>query len=252
MVDREPNEIPREPVTTERARLVPAATVRIGRRGHQPGVFVAITAAFLVLAIAKPWAGPAQPRPLVQSSFVLPSAATPDGATVIDPIAQALEVQCGEPLGWRVFTHEDFLGRTFRTWRSVVPMVSASGPLDPAVPVIQVGPTIEALGYCSPWTDGERPPVGVTVSAWRIAAATTPDPTAQAVPLESIIPEWPIDLGALFSPGTSGATVSARDRAPFAVGTGARSWSIGRYVFAIRAPGWERWWAVNISRPGQA
>lgn len=279
--------------TPNAGRIVPIPTVRIGRPSRQPGALAALVAVFLVLAITKPWAGPVRPNVLVQGSFTIPSS-TP--ATVgVNPIVAELQLQCGEPLGWRVFTREGFLDRTIRAWRFVEPVASVSGPLDPAVPVVQVGPTIEALGYCSSWSDGERPPDGAMVSAWRISGPDRPDPTAVLVPLDSLVPEWPIDLGALFGPGTAnGAAASARpdpsgDRRPgpsggpsgdpgplASPGTGARpsedpgnvgdrhlnwgtqavagspAWSLGRYVFAVRAPGWERWWAVNISRPGPA
>jgi len=250
----------------------PTVTVRIARRGRQTGWLFTIIAVFIVIAVAKPWAGgPRPPRPLVQGSFVLP---TPTPAAFPGPpaAAEALQLQCGEPLGWRVFTHEEFLGRTVRTWRAVEPALAAWGPLDPRVPVIQVGPLIDALGYCSSWTRADRPPADVAVSAWRIGGSDRDGETAVAVPLESLVPEWPTDLGALFSP----ATGNAPGRSGSATGSGSPSaspsegdsrtgneigsvrdapdvsWSLGRYVFAVRADGFERWWAVNISRPGPA
>lgn len=272
MIDDEPNRDAPEPRWPDAGRISPIATVRIGRRGRQPAALVGMVAIFLVLAVAKPWAGPIRSKPLAQGSFTIPSEA-PIAKLGVDPVAEALHIQCGEPLGWRVFTHEGFLGKTVRAWRFVEPAAFVSGPLDPAVPVIQVGPMIEALGYCSPWTDGERPPDGAVVSAWRISSPGRPDSTAVAVRLESLVPAWPIDLGALFSPGAaatpdpSGSSGSIPPAGPSnpagppaspSVGDGGiasagdRPWSIGRYVFAVRAEGWERWWAVNISRPGSA
>jgi hypothetical protein len=236
----------------------PTATIRIARRGRQTGWLVALLAMFIVIAVAKPWAGgPRPPRPLVQGSFALPTATT---AAIPGPpaAAEALQLQCGEPLGWRVFTHEEFLGRTVRTWRAVEPALAAWGPLDPGVPIIEVGPMIDALGYCSSWTRADRPPADVAVSAWRIASDRAGE-TAVAVPLESLVPEWPTDLGALFSPAAGNAPAKAGSAPESAgIGSGARtdaadpSWSLGRYVFAVRADGYERWWAVNISRPGPA
>jgi hypothetical protein len=247
----------------------PTATVRIARRGRQTGWLVALVAVFIVVAIAKPWAGgPQPPRHLVQGSFVLPTA-TPAAFPGPPAAAEALQLQCGEPLGWRVFTHEEFLGRTVRTWRAVEPALAAWGPLDPGVPIIEVGPLIDALGYCSSWTRADRPPADVAVSAWRIAGSDRAGETAVAVPLESLVPDWPTDLGALFSPaaGSASARAGSATGSPgigsagsegAGIGSGARSdaadpsWSLGRYVFAVRADGFERWWAVNISRPGPA
>ena len=242
----------------------PTATVRLARRGRQTGWLIAVLAVFVVIAVAKPWAGgPRPPRPLVQGSFALPTA-TPAAFPGPPAAAEALQLQCGEPLGWRVFTHEEFLGRTVRTWRAVEPALAAWGPLDPGVPIIEVGPMIDALGYCSSWTRADRPPADVAVSAWRIAGSDRSGETAVAVPLESLVPEWPTDLGALFSPGAGNgpargagvpggaASGSAGNGGDAVSGAGDPSWSLGRYVFAVRANGFERWWAVNISRPGPA
>jgi hypothetical protein len=234
----------------------PTAIVRIARRGRRTGWLITFLAVFFVIAVAKPWAGgPRPPRPLVQGPFALPTT-TPAAFPGPPAAAEALQLQCGEPLGWRVFTHEEFLGRMVRTWRAVEPALAAWGPLDPGVPIIEVGPTIEALGYCSSWTRADRPPADVAVSAWRIAGSDRDGETATAVPLESLVPEWPTDLGALFGPGSGNSL--ARDGSPTGSGSGSRndapdaSWSLGRYVFAVRADGFERWWAVNISRPGPA
>ena len=49
---------------------------------------------------------------------------------------------------------------TVRSWKSFVPAYGASGPPDPEIPMIPVGARIDALGYCSPWSDAERPPAG--------------------------------------------------------------------------------------------
>jgi hypothetical protein len=259
MIERELDSPGSESSWADGAEPPPTATVRVARRGRQTSWLAAVLAALVVVAVAKPWGGGvARPAgPLVQGSFVLPSepAAPFPGPPAA---AEALQSQCGEPLGWRVFTHEEFLGRTVRTWRAVEPALAASGPLDPGVPIIQVGPMIEALGYCSSWTRADRPPSGVAVSAWRIAGSERAGQTAVAVPLESLVPEWPTDLGALFSPAAGGA--AARGGSGNATGNGGdarsdapeASWSLGRYVFALRADGFERWWAVNISRPGPA
>lgn len=258
----------------ERLRVLPTATVRVGRRARLPGVLVAVTAVFLTLALVKPWAGPARPQLLVQGSYALPSAApTAAGATA------ELEAQCGEPLGWTVFTRERWNGRMVRAWRAVEPSVAAGGPLDPAVPLIRVGESISALGYCSPWDADARPPGGVSISAWRIVGRDAEHPAVIALTLESVVPGWPVELGALFGPGAGAPDpVSGDPRAsgdpggsgdPRASGApggsgdasgsgaprdpaGGATWSLGRYVFALRTRDWERWWAVTVPAPQPA
>jgi hypothetical protein len=265
MIEREPNRYESEASGVDGTEPPPTATVRIARGSRRTGWLAALVAGFIVVMVAKPWAGAARPpRPVVQGSLTLPTA-----TRVLIPgppaAAEALQLQCGSPLGWRVFTREGFLGQTLRAWRFVEPAAAASGPLDPGVPIIQVGPTIEALGYCSSWTRDERPPADVAVSAWRIAGSVAADETAVAVRLESLVPDWPTDLGALFSPG-AGSVGAVRGSGSAGAGSGGArsgggdgrsgalvsSWSLGRYVFAVRGDGFERWWAVNISRPGPA
>lgn len=233
----------------ERIRVRPAATVRVGRRGRLPEALVALTVVFLVLALAKPWASPPRPRLLVQEAFALPSA----GPAIAGATAE-LEAQCGEPLGWTIFTRERWNGQMVRAWRAVEPAKMASGPLDPAVPLIRVGASIAALGYCSPWGDGERAPLQVAISAWHIVGPDAEHPAADPLTLGSVVPGSPIGLGALFGPDTGEpvhasppATPAATPAAtPGGVASGAATWALGRYVFALRTRAWERWWAVNI------
>ncbi len=272
MVEREPHQHGSAASWPDGTEPPPTATVRVARRSRQTGWLAVLVAGFIVVMVAKPWAGAARPPgPLVQGSFTLPTA-TPVLIPGPPAAAEALQLQCGSPLGWRVFTHEGFLGQTLRAWRFVEPAAAASGPLDPGVPIIEVGPTIEALGYCSSWTRDERPPADVAVSAWRIVGSVAADETAVAVRLESLVPDWPTDLGALFSPGAGSIGAVGGSSASGARGGGATpgsggagsgggdgrsgapdsSWSLGRYVFAVRGDGFERWWAVNISRPGPA
>ena len=122
------------PMTEESGR--PTATVRIGGRDPWPLWIGGLIAIFLGLAVAKPWVvgGPA--------GF---PAATPSAANVTvapslgpDPLA-ALREHCQEPLGWRVYSREAWNGRTVRTWSSVEPAHSATGPRDPTIPSTEPG-----------------------------------------------------------------------------------------------------------------
>ena len=153
----------------------------------------------------------------------------------------ALRHHCEEPVGWRVYTSERWARLTVRSWKTIDPADGASDPLDPAIPIIPLAAQIDALGYCSPWTDPERPPADAVVNGWRL----TPDgsgvqPIAERIVLRPADPGWPSVLGALYGP-------PANRFDPNAIGT--IGWPSGRYVFEIRAPGFERWWGVDIEPP---
>jgi hypothetical protein len=255
--DRRDPRVPEEPASDRHRDAVPGldatrsprsprpATVRIAGRGREPVVLTVLILVFVVGAVWKPWAPPARGRPLVQGPLAAPSADRTSPSP--DPLRD-LRAECEVPGGWRVYSREGFLTRTVRVWRSVEPIAHATGPLDPAVPLVQVGPVNEALGYCAPWSGAERPPPDSIVTAWRlIAAPSKRDGTAPAgaiasrVRLARIAPTRGSELGALYAgPGDRPGPL---DGAP-------RGWAVGRYVFSIAADGWERWWAVEVSSPG--
>lgn len=237
-------------------------TGRLGSAGRGPGWLAAILIGFVALAIVKPW-GPADPAGRAPDTGTRPARPT-DAPAPVDPLA-ALRAHCQEPLGWRVYSRERWADGTFRSWRSMVPLATANGPLDPRIPVAPLGRVVEAVGYCSPWRTAERPPDGLVVTAWRIepvaadgralveavglipfrsfpasplgalfaAPARSPDPTAATLP-----PDGP------GGPRSSGRAAGPAGSAPDA--TVAPAWAAGRYVFALRDGAWERWWAVEI------
>jgi hypothetical protein len=198
-------------------------------------LLTALIVTFLAIALVKPWVGGAlAPAP----PFPTPAAAASPSIGP-DPLA-ALREHCQEPLGWRVYSRETWLGREVRTWRSVEPVSRVTGPGDPAIPVVALGPWVEALGYCSPWTGAERPPADATVSAWRRGDAARGGERLVVVVLRAIAPGEPTPLGALY-----GAIDAGPDQ-PVEAATG---WPAGRYVFAVRAADWQRWWVVEIAGP---
>src|SRR6266576_3778195 len=136
------------------------------------------------------------------------SHADPDVATI-----------CLEPASWRTATIETWRDQTVRVWRAIDPVV-ASGPDDPAIPIVPaVGTRVAAIGFCAPVVGPERPSGPVTVEAWRRepqagdGASTAPGPVAaggaDAVRLELrlLVPTGsPSPFGALFGPpGSAGA-----------------------------------------------
>ena len=215
------------------------ATIRLAGRGNGPSVVVAVVAVFLAVAWIKPWPA-AAPR-----AAIVPAGPTrPPAEPTPDPLAD-LKYHCQEPSGWRVYARERWAGRALRSWRTMEPARVADGPLDPGIPVIQLGATIVNLGYCSPWNTAERPPVDATVAAWRLPAVTT-DPRSgwEATPIElrATAPTPATVVAGLFAPPVSGP-----DRAgPSRAGT----WAAGRWVFTVRGADDERWWAIDIQLPG--
>ena len=223
------------------------ATVRIGSRDTVPGVMAGLIVAFLALAIIKPWVGPTasqhlvqeSPRPTVDARPVEPvvGSAGPIGGPARPEPSSSAWFHCGEQPGWRVYTREIVAERIVRAWRDVEPATVVSGPLDPAIPVIQIGPVIDAVGFCGPTTGAERAPDGAGVSAWRIRQTVATPPVSMPVPLESLIVDMPTSLGGLYRPTTHRIHSNV---------SGASRWTRGRYVLSVHAQGWERWWAVEI------
>jgi hypothetical protein len=215
-------------------------TVRLGSGGRGPETVAILIAVFVALALVKPWAwggnaGSPRPTPRVPAATAnVPSA---------DPLAD-LRAHCQEPNGWRIYSRERWARMTVRSWKSFAPASAASGPLDPGIPVIPIGAQVDALGYCSPWSDVERPPVGINVTGWRIGTdlGYGGGPLAVTIALHPVDPGWPSVLGALYGPPVNRFDPTIVDTA---------GWPAGRYVFAIRAPGYERWWGVDVVPPGE-
>jgi hypothetical protein len=214
------------------------ATVRIARRDRRSLIVLVAGVVFLAAAIGKPWSwgtppdDPGSPR-LDGVATALAPAADGSGPPALDATGMAkdrIRAHCQDPLGWRVYTRERWSGTPVRVWRRLEPAMSATGPVDPTIPTVEVGPEVFALGYCSPWSSDEAPPAGAIVSAWRIEpGATGPAPFAAIQPLVQVAPAQPTVLGSLFDPaGVPG------------------QWPVGRFVFAVRAGDWARWWTVVV------
>jgi len=219
----------------ERRPVETQVSARLESQGRGPEIVVVLIAIFIAIALVKPWgSAPGAPRPTPHVTVA------PVAAPSADPLAE-LRRHCEEPVGWRVYTSERWAQMTVRSWKSLDPAEGASGPLDPAIPIIPLAAQIDALGYCSPWTGGERPPIGSAVTGWRISLAGD-GPQLGAVPLvlRPVDPSWPSVLGALYGPPVNRFDSSAVETL---------GWPVGRYVLAIRVPGFERWWGVDVEPP---
>jgi hypothetical protein len=232
---------PAQPTTEGDDRPIGAPiTVRLSSGGRGTVVLAALIATFLAVAVVKPWGGVRAPRPLP-----MPTAA-PTVAPSIDPLA-SLRRNCDEPPGWRIYSRDHWAGMTVRSWRAFDPASSASGPLDPTIPVVPVVASTDALGYCSPWTAGEKPPNDATVVGWRVVLpgadgtqAGSDVPSAEQIALRPVDPSWATVVGAWYEP-----PVDRRGRNV----AEPMDWPAGRYIFAIRGTGYARWWAVDIELP---
>ncbi len=214
----------------------PATTIRLAGRGHGPSALIGAIALFLALAWIKPWPV-AAPGPTVGTA-----APTATPTSTPDPLSN-LKYHCQEPSGWRVYARERWGGRLLRSWRTLDPAHAATGPLDQGLPVVPLGASISSLGYCSPWNTVDRPPAGAAVEVWRLmpTAGGTAGWTAAKVHQGASEPVPATILAGLFDPPPLSG------RSDDAGGPG--GWAPGRWVFAIRTAGYERWWAVDIQPP---
>lgn len=229
---------PVEPIS-DVARPV-ARTVRIAARDRRPVIALIAIGAFLAVAIVKPWAGTAGDRPATTGRAIvtMPAAASGPASAVIpgSDAAERIRAHCQDPLGWRVYSREQWTDSAVRVWRRLEPADRASGPLDPTLPVVEVGPDVSAVGYCSPWTGIERPPDGASVTAWWIDRQGA-NPIARPLELRSVAPSAPNVLGVLYGPANA---PGARPAGPVA------HWSPGRFVFVVGGTDFTRWWAVDV------
>jgi hypothetical protein len=205
-----------------------------------PVLAVVLVAAFVGLAILKPWVvdvpsstgtgdgtGSAAAEATSAAIAQRPRAATPAPT----PTGEAVMSLCLDPGSWRTATIETWRDQTVRVWRAIDP-VSASGPLDPTIPIVPaVGISIPAIGYCAP-TSGAQQPIGAArVRAWR-----RDGDAARPVELRQIAPPRVVSpYGALFGPPSNlGST---------------QSWPNGIFVFRYEelGTGGQRWFAIEVS-----
>lgn len=248
--------------STGRIDVRPVDPAPVGARVGRPARAVAIFGALLLLlALAKPWGHASSPATTGSALGDLISAALPTAPPARAPAVRhttpplapadlAAAELCRWPSGWRVFAHQDWLGRQVRTWTAVQP-IAASRPGDAAIPVVRLrSEAIPLLGFCAPvagvatnasaHANARVSAVGTSapaVSVWRVEDDAPPAP----VPVARVDPDAPSALGSLLAPLESGR------RLP--------TWPPGHYVFRVSeagpaagaSPGW--WWAVEVSPP---
>jgi hypothetical protein len=204
-----------------------AGSVRqIGGTGRGPLIAGVLIAVAFAVGLIRPWDFLLGNDPGPQDGLPVPSAAiAPDGSAVPasgDPAVRPPEAAswtCGYPDSWRSSTVQLWAKRV--AWvKSAVPVVEASGPDDPAIPIEGInGDEFSAIGWCAPVEGPERPPHAATAELFRLEGGT-----AVAVPYERLEPtSGPDALGELWQ------TVAEAD------GTHAM-WAPGTYVIRFATP----------------
>jgi len=241
-VNENPNELRTERVGSGGvSRAVPILTFVIG--------------IFLGAAIVKPWdlLFPASEASVIAAPTVL---ATPIPSTTPEPSASPPAAECAFAGGWRVFalgqpdalggdgstvrppasdapTRFGDIGNPLRRWLEVDPLVAGTGPRDPRVPFVAiVSDRIGGIGFCPPQEGLDGPPAGARFDAWSLDAAGNPSAlTLKAVSVGAASIQVPVFIGS--------------DR----LRNGDDHWAPGRYVFAVAAAAYDRWFGVEIRTP---
>ena len=244
---------------------VPVTRVR-GVESRVPAVVV-LAGISLVLAVVKPWAPGGAAAGIALAPGTSPAAeasAASDPASeasatgslgVLEPLSAGASgiidlpgggsLDCADPQGWRVVLDATIGGLPTRTWVAVDPGL-ATGPLDPAAPLVRiVSSPIARLGFCAPRPADGAASSGWTVGVWRIErdgpGVSRVERDAAGVP--SVVPLAQIGppgggLGGL-APATS--LLGAPD-----------AWPPGQYALGLQAQGRaapDAWLVLEIVAP---
>jgi hypothetical protein len=187
-----------------------------------------ILAAFLAVAIVKPWPSASLSGDAAASHAPRVASAEPRPTETISPVAG----YCNDPVGWRVATVEQLLdGTALRGWGAVEPIV-ATGPRDVRIQFFVVSSaSVSALGYCAPPYD--IPPADAQVRIYRVDDRRTPE----QVSVVRLGPNPASSLGALYRPPPDAQTPART----------AASWATGLYIFEVStADGYQRWFGADV------
>ena len=152
--------------------------------------------------------------------------------TPLDPTAlarAAIDAECNQPSGWRLYDIDRWRGRPIHVWLAI-DAVRATGPLDPAIEVLPlVATAIDALGFCAPVVGSVPSPRNDgSVRVWRLVPASG-STAARAFLLAprrvspTVGPSLETALGGLYAPAATGAADAG--------------WPPGTYVFSV-----DGWW----------
>jgi hypothetical protein len=208
------------------------ATTRVAGSRSGLRVAVGVAAALILLAALKPWApaagaqdgrslAAATPGTAAGSPAPPPTtaSASPPAANDPEPSPAPGEMTC-QVEDWQIASLDRLADWTVRTW-TPAGAAAASGPLDPAIPVVRLdSPRVLGLGVCVPdAVAAQSRSDGVVTSIWRIAGHRATDVAFE--PLVAAPARAP-------RPGITLLYRPARDPS---------AWAPGRYVVALEAFG---------------
>lgn len=216
------------------------APVSLTSRRPPIGRWAVIATVILVVVVAKPWqsvstgASATAPRTPVPRPPEPSSVPTPAGNK--DPARLAVATFCLDTRTWLVASVERSFERSseqrIRVWRALEPATSASGPDDPAIPIVSiVSEGLTELGWCAPTVADETPSPPVDVRVWiRAPGGARPITLDTSRPVSDRSP-----YGAIYGPPGQGPSSKAD------------WWPNGTFVFRYReADGRERWFAIEV------
>ena len=127
-----------------------------------------LVAAFVVLAVVKPWGGAGPAAATLPRDVAVLVDVTP--APTEDRTATGLAVPvCLGAGAWRIATLETWRNRDVRVWRAIEPVTSATGALDPTIPLVPVvADVLSGLGWCAPAFGPDQPSGPARVQAWQV------------------------------------------------------------------------------------
>lgn len=214
----------------------------VAMAGRRPPVerWLAVVAVALVIVVAKPWPSPDGSDGPGGAGVGAPTRSAPGALATTIPSPSAslaaadvlVSAFCLDTRSWLVASVERWRDQRIRVWRALQPASAASGPDDPAIPIVPVvSEGLIELGWCAPVLGDERPSAPVDVAVWRRSAGgALPIVVDSSRPASDRSP-----LGELYRP-PGGSPTSA-----------APSWAAGTYVFRWREhTGRNRWFAVVV------
>jgi hypothetical protein len=185
-----------------------------------------LLAAFVVVAVLKPWGGGGPVAATLRPDVVVPVEITPVPTRDRSATGLAVDVCLGAG-GWRVASLETWRDRDVRVWRAIEPVANVTGLDDPTIPSVPiVADKLTGLGFCAPAFGPDMPIGPAHVAAYHVLSPTVMNtiPLRQVQPVDGATP-----IAALYVPRFE-------------------PWTTGRVVFQYEDAGagtW-RWFAADL------
>lgn len=179
-------------------RLVPVIRVVAPRGAPRLAAAMWLVAAFVAIAIVKPWGGAGRIAPTFRPAAAVPVEVTPVPTEDRSATGLAGPVCLGTG-GWRIASLETWHQREVRVWRAIEPIPLAAGPLDPAIPSVPVvADELAGLGWCAPAFGPTMPAGPAVIRAWHVSGGV-----ARTISLRQVQPEDGVTpIAALYLPST--------------------------------------------------